>query len=442
MKAARIKSLAVYTLCLLAPTVTVIAQTENVVYRFTGGDDGGVPYSTLIMDSRGDLYGTTQQYGGGPCTFPFTGCGTVFELEPSPEGWTYHVLYAFQGGEDGQAPSSVLTFDPKGNLYGTTLYGGIPQRGGYGTVFELEHTSSGWKEVVLYAFSGGGDGALPTAGLVLDDSGNVYGTTTSGGNIDCSLGPGCGVVFRLTHSTGGWSETVLHAFGGSDGAGPHEAVTLIPKGASPLLGPVGTIYGTTMYGGNGSPYDFSGGVVFRLVPVGETWVYRTVYEFPSDLGNPGGPLIFDEHGNIYGMDGNGGEYGEGAVFELFPVASGTLGAWRERDIYQFSGIDGSFALNQGVVMDGSGNLYGTTLSGGTGTGCLAGCGTVFRLSKSGDDWYESGLYSFPGGVDGWELFSGIVLDNRSYVYGMTVIGGDLSCAGYEAGCGLVYEIIP
>jgi len=429
--------------CTLAVAERLNAQTETVLYSFTGGSDGGVPYSGLVMDTEGNLYGTAQQYGNNSCAYSSSGCGTVFELQRTSAGWNYEVLYNFQGGSDGWQPASVLTLDSKGNLYGTTQFGGAADSAGYGTVFELERTPSGWQESILYAFTGGADGGNPTAGLVFDAAGNIYGTTGAHGNPNCQ-GVGCGVVFKLTPSPDGWKEAVLHTFTGLDGSDPTEGVTLVPaSGANPLLGPPGTIFGTTLYGGD-SQLAYSGdGVVFQLIPSGGSYLYRTLYKFPSHLGNPGGPLIFDRSGSLYGMDGHGGSYGYGAVFELSVSASQPFGSWVERDIYPFYGPNGAFGLDQSVAMDKAGRLYGTTARGGTGSLCGDGCGTVFRLTKTAQgSWYESGLYSFPGGTGGWELFSGVTLDQQGQLYGMTTTGGDLSCAGYEAGCGVVFQISP
>jgi len=437
------KPLVLIAACNVALAASLNAQTETVLYSFTGGSDGGVPYSGLVMDFRGNLYGTTQEYGDNTCPYTYKGCGTVFELQREGAGWNYEVLYNFQGGADGWQPASVLTFDSKGNLYGTTLFGGSSDGAGYGTVFELERTTSGWQESILYAFTGGADGGNPTAGVVFDEAGNIYGTAGAAGSTNCQ-GVGCGVVFKLTPSPGAWKETVLHTFTGFDGSNPSEGVTLVPaSGASPLLGPPGTIFGTTLYGGD-SQLAYSGdGVIFELIPSGSNYLYRTLYKFPSHLGNPGGPLIFDGSGNLYGMDGHGGSYNYGAVFELSPTATEPFGSWFEQDIYPFYGPNGAFGVDQSVVMDKAGNLYGTTAGGGSGSLCGAGCGTVFRLSKTPQgSWHESGLYSLPGGVGGWSPFSGVILGGRGQLYGMAVIGGDLSCDGYEAGCGLVFQISP
>ncbi|MGA2003809.1 MAG: choice-of-anchor tandem repeat GloVer-containing protein [Terriglobales bacterium] len=168
--------------------------TETVLYRFAGGVDGALPVAALVMDEQGNLYGTTQNGGGTGCLFNSgVGCGTVFKLTP---GGTETVLYAFTGGADGANPWAGLAIDAQGNLYGTTNQGGVGCQGyGCGTVFML--TPSG-RETVLYRFTGGADGAYPSAGLIFDAQGNLYGTAPYGGNSSCNRGSGCGVVFKLT----------------------------------------------------------------------------------------------------------------------------------------------------------------------------------------------------------------------------------------------------
>lgn len=279
---------------------------RNLNFFEQNGTIGAYPYAGLIFDPAGNLYGTTALGG--------SGYGTVFELT-SPS-WTESVLHTFTGGSDGAEPYSGLISDSAGNLYGTTSAGGnvtnLPcQPGGCGVVFKLTLGSKGkWIETVLRTFTGGNDGANPTAGLIFDAAGNLYGTAKQGGS------GGSGVVFKLTlGSTGRWTETVLHAF--------TTGTTGLPTGGSnPYAGLIfdatGNLYGTTLLGGqNGN------GVVFKLTP-GTTgrWTETVLHSFgklPSKDGEvPYGGLIFDSAGNLYGTTNAGGQYQQGTVFEITP----------------------------------------------------------------------------------------------------------------------------
>jgi uncharacterized repeat protein (TIGR03803 family) len=436
------------------------AQAEAVLYTFTGSSDGGAPYSGLISDKYGNLYGTASEYGNGPCAYPFRGCGgVVFQLAPVENGsavqWTFNVLYAFRGGSDGAHPANNLALDSLGNLFGTTAAGGTGCGGlGCGTIFELQRSSDEWVEKVLYRFTGGFDGSDPLGSLTLDQQGNVYGTTAQGGGNACVNGYGtaCGVVFRLSPIGAGtktsWVETVLHRFHGADGANPYVGVTLAPPelcGASQHGTGAGKgkvcVFGTAT---NGAYTDVEpGGVVFQISPGLRTWNYKTVYEFPGGCGGPGGPLILDKSGTLYGMTHLGGQYCSGSVFTLSKDSA--TGTWSETDIYSFSGPGGWFPVDQGVVMDQHGNLYGTTSAGGTSSNCQAGCGTVFRLTKAvGSGWYESALYSMEGGAQGIGPVSGNVLLRDGKIYGTTPQGGDMNCSafGLPNGCGVIYSLGP
>lgn len=426
------------------------AQEGNALYAFTGDSDGGAPYAGLTIDAFGNLYGTASSFGGGPCDFGEPGCGTVFELINSVAGRQYEVLHTFEGCVDGDGPSGGLVSDSHGKLYGTTGGGGSDCGSiGYGTVFELTPSADGWIENIIYRFAPGSGGTGPTGPLALDSDGNIYGVTVGGGDHNCE----CGVVFELKkplHASQNWEqwqEIVLHAFVGTDGANPSSGVTLVPfqfcQGGLPGHF---CIFGTTQTGGEYN--QLYGGVVFQLLPTGsETWAFRDLYEFQGLDGRPGGPLVFDKYGTLYGMAGLND--GAGSVFELKPP--GTEGAgWTEGAIYSFRGPpnDGAFSLNQGVIFDKAGNLYGTTSSGGSSYACNGGCGTVFRLSRIGQGtWFESKLYSLPGGSgNGAVPYAGVVVAPDGNVYGTTVIGGDLDCSlggfGQDSGCGVVFQVSP
>jgi len=193
-----------------------------VLYTFTGGSDGSQPYAGLVMDASGNLYGTTESGGnsGSNCS---SGCGVIFELAPGSSGsWTQSVLYSFGGENDGASPYDALTFDAQGNLYGSTYSGGAYDKG---TVFELSNSANGWTESVLRTFTGAGDGASPVGGMVFDATGNLYGTTFQGGDF------GYGVVFRLSpNSSGTWQENVLHSFGNAPAANPSATMVFDANG--------------------------------------------------------------------------------------------------------------------------------------------------------------------------------------------------------------------
>ena len=354
--------------------------TETVLHSFGNGTDGYYLNAGVILDAAGNLYGTTVY--GGP-----KGLGTVFELTPTAGGgWTETVLHSFGSTFEGAAfPYSGLVLDAAGNLYGTTFTGGAHYcavlHAGCGTVFELTPTAGGvWKETVLHSFGSGTDGYyLQGAGVILDAAGNLYGTTVFGGGNDCQDAQdyGCGIVFELSpNGVGGWTETVLHDFenNGTDGSGPGTALT---------MDAAGNLYGTTSAGGT-SNY----GTVFELTPAGNgSWLETVLHSFgsPPDGVDPSSPLIFDAAGNLYGTTLVGGIPGVewGTAFELSPDGRGT---WTETLLYSFCAendcTDGSLPVGS-LVLDAAGSLYGTTLSGGANQ-CedYPQCGIVFKLSPA------------------------------------------------------------
>jgi len=237
---------------------------KTVLHSFDGRD-GAFPLARLLLDKAGNLYGTTFAGGIGSCSFGVTGCGVVFQLNPpSKKGdpWTERILHRFAGNQDGGFLASDLVSDAAGNLYGMANQGGdLSCRSGLGcgVVFELMHGEDGkWGEKVLHAF-GGRDGAYPDGGgLVFDSEGNLYGTTSSGGGLNCNPNYGCGVVFKLSPGKNSkWTETVLHRFSGKDGASPQSDL---------LLDAAGNLYGTTSQGGSGQCALGGCGVVFEITP--------------------------------------------------------------------------------------------------------------------------------------------------------------------------------
>jgi uncharacterized repeat protein (TIGR03803 family) len=384
----------------------------KVLYTFgsnNGPSDGAGPDGKLLMDKAGNLYGTTS--GGG------LGFGTVFELSPSPEGaWTETIIYNFcpqQGCLDGTFPTAGLIADQAGNLYGTTSNGG--QNGG--VVFELSPplTPDGtWKETVLHTFGpkGKGDGCYPTGKLTFDQSGNLYGTTSA-----CGIGD-AGSVFQLTLSDDGiWQENVLYNFCQGGDFFP------CPDGAQPQAGVVfdgsGNLYGTTAAGG--SKQFMGAGVVYRLSPGPKAWTETVLYNFSTPMnlhgGGPTAEVNFDSAGNMYSTVSGGGQFGFGGVFGLFP-------SQRKEYTVSFSG-----ALSRpvaGVLIDPRNrNIYSTASGSG-----LDG-GSVFKVVGK----KVSILYSFTGGADGGVPRAGLIADSKGHLYGTTQQGGDFDQ-------GVVFEIIP
>jgi uncharacterized repeat protein (TIGR03803 family) len=251
--------------------------SETVLYSFHGGVDGKTPVGNLVMDGFGNLYGTTAFGGTGDCEY---GCGTVFELTPpavNGEPWIESIIYSFQGGTDGVAPTGEVTLDTFGNLYGTTQEGGSLQCPndedvGCGTVFELSLLSGVWTKTILYNFQGGKhNGAFPSAGVTMDIAGNLYGTTSSGGTKNL------GTVYQLYSSSGNWSEKLLYSFVTyTSGRNPHS--TLAFNNSGDLLGTA-----------QGGPSGF--GVVFALTPSSEgAWTETVIFQFNSKDGGIGGGL--------------------------------------------------------------------------------------------------------------------------------------------------------
>jgi len=409
----------------------VITYSERQLYSFGQAPDGNYPGASMVFDALGNLYGTTP-YGG---TY---GGGTVFKLTPKGGQWTETVLYNFcpaQGCPDGAQPSSSLVFDSAGNLYGTAsqggAYAGSPVTGaGIGVVFELTPQQDGtWAETVLHSFGSGTDGKAPMAGLVFDKSGNLYGTTYQGGTGPQCL-VGCGTVFELSPGSNGWTENVLYNFcsqiGCTDGENPTGGV---------IVDAAGNLYGTTPGGGLSQTL----GIVFELIPgTNGQFTESVLYEFQggdSDGYSPVGALVQDGSGNLYGAT----EFGYSYVFPpslnngtVFKLTRGPNNQWSESIVHglcaQAGCADGSIP-SAGVILDNAGNLYGTTLDGGT-----SNWGAVFKLVPQNDGtWQESTIYSLQGYASGYSP-RGLTLDSSGSMYG--VAGGGTS------GYGIAFELTP
>jgi uncharacterized repeat protein (TIGR03803 family) len=385
--------LAIFTVALFV-TSTWADIHDTVLHNFNNnGTDGAYPQAGLIVDAAGNLYGTTNS--GGTYTY-----GTVFELTPAAGGgYTEKILHNFTNGADGGNPQSGLILDGAGNLYGTTYVGGA-----YccGTVFELTPAGGGtWNEKVLYSF-GSGNTAYPTSGLIFDGAGNLYGTTLQGGPAQG------GAVFELSPAGGGtWTERDLHDFGALSSG-------IFPVGGVVFDG-AGNLYGTTSTGGGAS-----NGTVFELTA--GSWTMRILHNFTggNDGDFPLAGLVFNG-GNLYGTT-SGNDSGWGTLYELTPAGGGN---WSYQVVHNFgTGNDGSTPY-AGLIADSSGNLYGTTLSGGT-----YGGGTVFRFNAHG----ELVLHSF-GPADGSGPAASLIFDATGNLYGTAEFGG-------THGVGMVFQVIP
>jgi uncharacterized repeat protein (TIGR03803 family) len=412
-------AVAVFIATLLVPGARVAAQ-EKVLHNFNLDGSGGASplYGALITDEAGNLYGTTSEGG------PPNRTGTVFELHPPLAGkksWREAVLWSFSdidSGKGGIEPFAGLVFDSSHINLYGTTYIGGTYNGG--TIFELSpKKGGGWTHTVLHDFNDdNGDGYDPYAGLVIDAKGNLYGTTYRGG------ASGLGTVFELKPPAAGktdWTEHILHSFQGNptDGANPEAGLSFDGNG---------NLYGTTVYGDTNGLYN--AGTVFELSPVaGGGWKYTgVIWSFSNngvDGSEPGyGSLVLDKSGNLYGTTSGGGTNFLGTVFELSPK---TGGGWSETILWDFgSGEDGAFPY-AGVIFDTSGNLYGTTFQGGEYDD-----GSVFKLTPN---LTESLLHSFNNnGVDGFEPYAGLLL-NHGVLYGTTPGGG-------KDGFGTVFRVKP
>jgi hypothetical protein len=349
-----------------------ITWKKRVIYEFQGGSsDGEAPMAPLVIDSAGNLYGTTA-WGG-------IGFGTIFQLRWKGGEWVETVLYKFTGGSDGGTPESEVTLDSAGNIFGTTYNGGLRicnQGFPCGVVYELQHTESGWVETVIHSFDYA-DGADPVGGLVMDSAGNLYGVTPFGGQRRLDPYEPTGTIFELSPTASGWSFQVLYRFP-AGGGGSYAGLTIDASG---------NLYGTANVGG-----VYGLGSVYELQPPiqqGAPWVFSTLVSFNFLEGSgPQAGVVLDKAGNLYGTTGGGGNSGQGCqgtcglVFELTP----SDGYWTENVLYEFQGgTDGNYP-NTTPLLDPWGNLYGTTAYGGD-RNCVPfpdyiGCGIVYRINHA------------------------------------------------------------
>jgi uncharacterized repeat protein (TIGR03803 family) len=379
------------------------AQTFTVLHSFTGGADGSEPVlNGLIQNGAGTLYGSTGIGGNLTCNNG-AGCGVVFKMDPVTGKET--VLHSFTNGADGAFPGNTLL------QVGTALYGigGGGAFPSYGNVFKLDNAGNA---TVVYSFTGGTDGAYPFGSLSHDAAGNVYGATEQGGLFVCNDDAGCGTVFKI--DTAG-NESVLYSFTEGDGGVDGK------DGAFPTSGVIrdsaGSLYGTTPLGGVLSCTGLGCGTVFKVDSSGTQTVLHS-FTAGADGLSPTGSLIRDSAGNLYGTTSQGGGsgcsggLGCGIVFKVDSAGNETV-------LYSFKGgVDGD-QPNAGLVRDSAGNLYGTTLLGGNLTCGGIGCGTVFKLNSAGR---KTVLHSFSG-LDGSGPYTALVRDSSGNLYGTTSSGG-------------------
>jgi uncharacterized repeat protein (TIGR03803 family) len=382
--------------------------TETVLWNFGNDGDGAGPSGRLIFDASGNIFGTTE--GGGTNCVSNGGCGTVFELSPSANGWIETVLYDFCSAtscSDGSTPFAGLVFDKQGNLYGTTYMGGSNDAG---TVFELSPPSAQggqWTEIVLWNFGSSlTDGIYPYLGaLNWDTAGNLYGTTYGGGANNQ------GTIFELSpNSSGGWTEAVIHHFGGQDGSFPAFGVA---------IDNAGNLYGTTKDGGSANL-----GLVYRLSPSSSgDWKETVVYTFKGQNGaNPVSTINIDSAGNLYGTFSTGGrgscDFGIcGGVFRLSPEGDGM-----SESSFFFDGEDGGNPFS-GVLLDNrTGTLFGTT-QGGNDVYAIQGTKETVLYTFCSQPHCADGLYPGPLNFRGDKLYGatgdGGIYENSGVIFSLT-----------------------
>jgi uncharacterized repeat protein (TIGR03803 family) len=384
------------------------AQVFSPVLSFTSETD---VFASLMQASDGNLYGTTREGGSG-------NAGTVFKIsDPSGEP-SESVIHDFTGGIDGGTPAASLVQASDGSLYGTTLSGGS---NGQGTVFKIGNLSGAPTESVVYSFTGGEDGGNPNASLIEASDGNLYGTTIQGGLYLCVISGGdCGTVFKIGNLSGAPTESVVYRFtGGSDGALP--AASLVEASD-------GSLYGTTMQGGIADCTTFQRnpigcGTVFKIGNLSTVPTESIIYRFTNgdDGAFPDSSLLQFSDGNLYGTTRLGGSNRAGSVFRISDP--GTQPGLRV--IYSFrGGSDG--ARPSALVQAVDGGLYGTANAGGL-NGCPtvgeSGCGTVFKIGNLTGDPTVSVIHDFTGGIDGSRPFAPLLQGSGRVLYGTTLTGG-------------------
>jgi uncharacterized repeat protein (TIGR03803 family) len=359
---------------LLVPSHSAQAQTLTVLYNFEGSPDGANPFAGLVRDSAGNLYGTTY-------TGASSGYGTVFKVDSSG---TETILYSFTGGNDGGSPVGGVIRDSEGNLYGTTSLGGYD---GYGVVYKLDTSNN---ESVLYSFDGGNeDGCYPYGGLVRDKAGNLYGVTPECGSSNL------GIVYKVSK---GGKETVLHNFAGGNDDGADALYTALLRDTK------GNLYGVTAEGGSQNS-----GVLYELSTKNKLTLLHTFVGGTSDGCSAHGTPVMDKQGNIYGTASRCGSSSDGILWKVSAKHKETV-------LHNFTGTSDGANPIAGVIRDTHGNLYGICDSGGADDD-----GTIYELNSKGT---LTLLHSFAGGpTDGGTPWGGVIQDSKGNLYGTTLEGG-------------------
>lgn len=392
--------------------------TMHTLYMFTGYADGAGPLAGVVMDSAGDLYGTTWQ-GGNLNDCNGYGCGVVYRVGTNN---AEAILHTFIAGADGYAPWAGLVRNSSGALFYGAASGG---NGGAGTVFQIAPKPTPcktafcpWNLTTIYPFSFT-DGNGPQASLLRDSSGNLYGTTVAGG-AGCQPN-GCGTVFKVDPQG---HHTILYSFNGTDGNSP--MCTL-------LMDPSGNLYGTTYKGGLHNE-----GTVFKLDPNGGL---TTLWNFAggSDGANPTAGVVADQNWNLYGTTQFGGTHNGGVAYEVVPASK------METVRHNFQGVgpgsDGNSPLSP-LLMDGSGNFYGTAGGGGS-----SGDGVIYKFDSQ---FNETIIWNFTGADGAYPTYGSLIMDQHGNLYGTTNQGGDynsMAPACYiqnvgPLGCGVVFKLSP
>lgn len=446
-------SLLASTIITLALNSPAFAAIRTTLWNFgpLNSDDGLYPAAALVRDASGNLYGTTTE-GGFSNGVGQPGVGAVFMLTPpATKGgpWTESILWRFKTVVgDGYYPDAGLVMDKSGNLYGTTSVGGAyGASSAGGTVFELTPpaTSGGdWTEKIIWSFGNGTDGELPEAGLIMDKAGDLYGTTAVGGvyyTANALGGTPGGTAFKLappTRSGGNWTESVLWNFGnGTDGSDPLAGL---------VMDQVGNLYGTTSGGGvytiTSGRLVYGLGTAFKLSPPatkGGAWSEFVLWNFGNgtDGTGPGTALTVDKSGNLYGTTDSGGLYDDLVPGDpggtAFELTPPATGGdnWTESIFWNFGGGDDG-QFPSDLIFDARGNLYGTSGGGGANGG-----GTAFEFTPpalSGEDWNESILVNFGANGSGKVPAAGLIMDPAHNLYGTTEYGGT------HGGWGTVFRI--